>query len=94
MGTLAQWMAGRARFGDMPYNRVWTVVLALAVGLCGGGAPAQGQPAPFDIERVGPKVGEPVADFAGRDQQGRTQTLQSLMGREGLMLVFSRSADW
>ena len=28
------------------------------------------------------------------DQQGDTRDLASLMGRNGLMLVFSRSADW
>jgi len=28
------------------------------------------------------------------DQNGRTRTLQSLMGQRGLMLVFIRSADW
>ena len=46
------------------------------------------------IETLGPQVGTRVQDFAGVDQFGTTHTLQSLLGREGLMLVFYRSADW
>jgi cytochrome oxidase Cu insertion factor (SCO1/SenC/PrrC family) len=57
-------------------------------------APAPAQQTPIDPDRLGPQVGAPVPDFAGTDQRGRTQTLESLMGREGLMLVFNRSADW
>jgi cytochrome oxidase Cu insertion factor (SCO1/SenC/PrrC family) len=57
-------------------------------------APASAQQTPIDPDRLGPQVGARVPDFAGTDQRGRTQTLESLMGREGLMLVFNRSADW
>jgi hypothetical protein len=46
------------------------------------------------IETLGPQMGTRVQDFAGVDQFGMTHTLQSLLGREGLMLVFYRSADW
>jgi hypothetical protein len=35
-----------------------------------------------------------VPDFAAPDQVGRTQTLKSIMGPKGAMLVFYRSADW
>jgi len=65
----------------------------LAAVLLLGGVPLMGQ-APVDVEKIGPQVGARVPDFSGTDQRGRTQTLQSLMGREGLMLVFNRSADW
>jgi cytochrome oxidase Cu insertion factor (SCO1/SenC/PrrC family) len=52
-------------------------------------------PAPaVDVERIGPQVGQKVPDFDLPDQNGRRWTLKSLMGREGLMLVFFRSADW
>jgi hypothetical protein len=44
--------------------------------------------------RSGPSAGQPVPDFAAQDQTGRTQTLQSVMGPKGVMLVFFRSADW
>ena len=47
-----------------------------------------------DLKTIGPAVGEAVPDFRGVDQFGRTQTLASVMGRDGLMLVFFRSADW
>lgn len=42
----------------------------------------------------GPAVGGKAPDFDAADQNGQTRTLQSLMGRKGLMLVFYRSADW
>ena len=47
-----------------------------------------------DVSKKGPQVGERVPDFSLTDQNGRTRTLQSLMGERGLMLVFLRSADW
>jgi len=43
---------------------------------------------------TGPAVGDRVPDFAAPDQAGRTQTLESVMGPKGAMLVFFRSADW
>ena len=61
-------------------------------------APALGQvarvPERIDVSRRGPQVGERVPDFSLKDQYGRTQTLQSIMGPRGAMLVFQRSADW
>jgi hypothetical protein len=47
-----------------------------------------------DGYQTGPSIGEKVPDFALPDQYGRTRTLNELMGPEGLLLVFSRSADW
>lgn len=67
------------------------VAVAALASWSPGSAAAQ---TPVDVEKVGPQVGARVPDFSGTDQRGRTQTLESLMGREGLMLVFSRSADW
>lgn len=32
--------------------------------------------------------------FSLKDQKGATQTAKTLMGSQGLMLVFYRSADW
>jgi peroxiredoxin len=48
----------------------------------------------IDVSKLGPQVGERVPDFSLKDQNGRTQTLQSIMGPKGAMLVFIRSADW
>ncbi|MCC6364633.1 MAG: hypothetical protein IT165_14025 [Bryobacterales bacterium] len=42
----------------------------------------------------GVKVGETMPAFSLPDQNGKTQTLESLRGPRGLMLVFFRSADW
>ena len=56
---------------------------------------AQTPPAkPVDVERLGPQVGEVVPAFSAVDQFGRTQTLQTTLGANGVMLFFNRSADW
>ncbi len=47
-----------------------------------------------DVEQFGPQVGDVVPAFTLRDQTGQTQTLESIMGPNGAMLVFSRSASW
>ena len=44
--------------------------------------------------KTGPAVGQPVLDFSLQDQSGRMQTLKSVSGPKGTMLVFFRSADW
>jgi len=55
------------------------------------GALAQTPAVPED---PGVKVGAKVPAFQLTDQNGKTQTLESLRGPKGLMLVFFRSADW
>ena len=59
-------------------------------------APAvrQGTRTRVDVSKLGPQVGERVPDFTLLDQNGTQQTLQSIMGPRGAMLVFLRSADW
>jgi hypothetical protein len=47
-----------------------------------------------ELDKLGPQVGSPVPDFSLTDQNGRTLTLQSVLGPNGAMLVFFRSADW
>jgi hypothetical protein len=44
--------------------------------------------------KTGPDVGQQVPAFSARDQEGRSQTLKSILGANGAMLVFFRSADW
>jgi hypothetical protein len=44
--------------------------------------------------KTGPAIGSPVPDFSAPDQNGATQTLHSIAGPKGAMLVFFRSADW
>ena len=48
----------------------------------------------IDVSKLGPQVGERVPDFSLQDQNGKTWTLQSIMGPKGAMLVFVRSAEW
>jgi hypothetical protein len=43
---------------------------------------------------TGPNVGERLPDFRLTDQNGVTQTLRSVIGPKGAMIVFYRSADW
>lgn len=62
----------------------------LSLGLAIGLAALAQAPQP----KTGPAVGEVVPAFSATDQTGRTQTLTSLMGAKGTMLVFFRSADW
>lgn len=64
----------------------------MAVGLSVGTAGQQ--PSAIDVNRLGPQVGTAVPSFSLRDQTGRLQTLQSVMGAKGAILVFFRSADW
>jgi len=47
-----------------------------------------------DGYRTGPEIGEKVPDFTLDDQNGKSWRLGDLMGRNGLLLVFSRSALW
>ena len=44
--------------------------------------------------KTGPAVANLVPDFSAQDQEGRRQTLKSIAGPKGTMLVFFRSADW
>jgi hypothetical protein len=43
---------------------------------------------------TGPAIGERVPDFTLSDQHGKSWRLGELMGRDGLLLVFARSAHW
>jgi hypothetical protein len=78
--------------------RIPASVLILAMAVLAGvslrSARSQPSPASVNVEALGPQVGARVPDFALRDQFGRLQSLSTLSGPKGLMLVFSRSADW
>ena len=47
-----------------------------------------------DFSKLGPASGQPFPSFEARDQSGQVRTLAGLMGPNGLVLVFFRSADW
>jgi hypothetical protein len=44
--------------------------------------------------RTGPAVGSPIPSFSALDQNGREQSLASIAGPKGALIVFYRSADW
>jgi hypothetical protein len=73
-----------------PNVRHCLLSLTLVLTLASVGA-AQDLP---DVEQFGPQVGDIVPSFSLTDQHGQTQTVQSIMGPNGVMLVFSRSASW
>jgi hypothetical protein len=66
----------------------------LALFLAAPGVPAAVSQVPVPLDAIGPQPGAVVPAFSAVDQTGATRTLASLMGRRGVMLVFSRSADW
>ena len=43
---------------------------------------------------TGPEIGQAIPAFSMSDQAGTMQTLKSVMGPKGTLLVFYRSADW
>jgi hypothetical protein len=49
---------------------------------------------PVDLSKLGPQAGQRVPDFSLKDQNGKSWTRESILGPNGAMLVFYRSADW
>lgn len=48
-----------------------------------------------DKRKQGLKVGETIPfEMTATDQSGQTQSLKSVSGRGGLILLFTRSLDW
>ncbi len=71
-----------------------TVVLfASLTGTVQGVAQAL-EPSKIDVSELGPQVGEIVPDFSLTDQNGEIWTRDAIMGPNGAMLVFIRSASW
>ena len=64
-----------------------TALIVLAFGYTFGQTPTS-------LKEVGPKVGQEIPAFKAMDQFGRQQSLASLIGPKGLVLLFVRSADW
>ena len=74
--------------------------LVLTLLVMAGGADQAGalqstdRPITVDVATVGPKVGDRLPEFNLHDQHGETRSLTSLLGPNGAMIVFFRSADW
>jgi len=52
------------------------------------------QVASTELMSIGLSVGQKAPNFSARDEFGRVQTLESLKGPNGTVLLFFRSADW
>ena len=50
--------------------------------------------ASLELMSIGLAVGQKAPAFSARDQFGRTQTLETLKGTNGTVILFFRSADW
>jgi peroxiredoxin len=50
--------------------------------------------ASIELMSIGLAVGQKAPAFSVRDQFGRAQTLDTLKGPNGTVLLFFRSADW
>ncbi|MCG8413651.1 MAG: peroxiredoxin family protein [Pseudomonadales bacterium] len=48
----------------------------------------------IEVSTLGPQIGEVVPEFTLPDQNGNLHNLDSIMGPNGAMLLFHRSADW
>ena len=68
-------------------------LVGLAVVCAAAHIGAQSPPA-VDTSKIGPRVGATIPPISGIDQFGKPQTLSSIYGPKGAMLVFFRSADW
>jgi peroxiredoxin len=67
------------------------LVLAFALIVLGAGSPAK----PALAEDLGPPIGTKAPEIGARlDQTGQPRTLTDVMGKNGLVLMFFRSADW
>ena len=85
----------------MKAHSIWLTAAALL--LSGGMAAGQESgertrlrpvPAAGQNMKTGPAVGSSIPAFTLEDQNGKRQSLATLAGPKGLMLVFVRSADW
>ncbi len=68
--------------------------IALAVMVLGVGWRVMQSRTPIDVASLGPQVGEQVPAFSLPDQNGRVQTIDSILGPHGAILLFHRSANW
>ena len=79
---------------SLPVAATFSVLLAFAGGAVGQDAAGTAERQPIVVAELGPQVGDAVPDFEMVDQFGNTHDLESIMGPNGAMLLFHRSADW
>lgn len=77
--------------------RFWVRSLTLAASVALLAVPsvsAQGKGKPAPEEQTGVKVGAKAPKFALKDQEGKDRSLDDLLKKGKVALVFYRSADW
>ena len=74
--------------------RIPEIALAGIVSLLLTSASTAQERQAIEVAALGPQVGELVPQFSLPDQNGQIQTLDSIKGPNGTMLLFHRSADW
>ena len=79
---------------QLPIVLTFSALLAFAGGAAGQDADGAAERQPIVVAELGPQVGETVPDFELVDQFGASHDLESVMGPNGAMLLFHRSADW
>ena len=77
-----------------PLAVTFSALLAFAGGAVGQDAAETAERQPIVVADLGPQVGEQVPNFELTDQFGDAHDLESVMGPNGAMLLFHRSADW
>ena len=75
-------------------SRRGLLAAGLLVALLGVGSHAMQSRTPVNVASLGPQVGEQVPEFSLPDQYGQERTLESILGPNGAILLFHRSADW
>lgn len=78
----------------LPLAVTFSALLAFAGATAGQDAAETAERQPIVVAELGPQVGERVPDFEMVDQFGNMHDLESVMGPNGAMLLFHRSADW
>jgi len=78
---------------DVHYRTVAIRLIALVLLSTVAAATGPQTTAP-ELEAIGPRVGTRAASFTLPDQNGQPRSLESLIGPNGAILVFFRSADW
>ena len=76
--------------------RMRRVILACALAALVSPAPVLMQESreQVDVSSLGPQIGELIPSFKLPDQYGTVWTRESILGSNGAMIVFHRSADW
>jgi hypothetical protein len=83
----------RVMYGLEPQEKV-TARLGESVTVRGTLVSDTIQIASIELMSIGLEVGQKAPAFSVRDQFGRVQTLDTLRGKNGTVLLFFRSADW